>query len=141
MQNDWLINKYALCEVKKNGFDPDRHNSIREKLRQLGRLLEVLRQQTGCTSHGLEHFINPAYFNDIVNATHILSDNSKGIPSLALKLGHRLNACASVLLATALERGDDVLRKQCEDYLKLHEMKWKEDVSSCALRTLYQKKV
>ena len=146
LRNDWLIQKYAIAEVKKNGFDPDRHNGIREKLRQIGRLLDVLRQQQqieerggagATTSQGLEKFINPSYFKDIIKATQVIC---KGRPSLALKLGNRLNACASLLLATALETGDAVLRRRCEDYLTLHALKWREEVSSGALRALYQNK-
>ena len=146
VRNDWLLTRYGLSQVKKNGFDCDRHNYIREKLREMGRLLDSLREQTRFKSYSLKDFITPSSFPAIVSATHSLSGYSGaatsnyGIPSLALKLGHGLKACATLLMAHALENEDSVLHKKCEDYLKLHEMKWNEEVSSQALRTLYTEK-
>ncbi|XP_030854616.1 uncharacterized protein LOC115918254 [Strongylocentrotus purpuratus] len=62
-------------------------------------------------------------------------------PSLALKLGHTLRKAAFVLLSKALmDRDGDDMQKLVEKFIKLLDTCWGSEISTHALRTLYQRK-
>jgi len=77
VRRDHLIKLFALREFSKNGHDKDRHQFIRNQIRQLGRLLLKLRE----TKDGdLEYFMKPECFHSIFNATKEQSGcNEKGM--------------------------------------------------------------
>ena len=91
-------------------------------MRELARLLIALRSP-GNPDKCLAYFISPYHYKDIVRAIKTVAefDYEKGvfnIPSLALKLGHSLSKCATLLKAKAIEEGLCVEHKQHEDFLK-----------------------
>ena len=139
VKHDPLIFELALRESRKNGFDRDRHPYIRNKLREIGRLILALRKLSGERNGRLSDFIKPNHFTTIVNATHEVTchtPESVDIPSLALKLGHTLKRCALLKKASAIEHRDVQARCDCDEFITLYELKWNESVSSQATRTL-----
>ncbi|XP_072039275.1 uncharacterized protein [Amphiura filiformis] len=65
-----------------------------------------------------------------------------GIPSLALKVGHSLKITANILKGNALmaDPRDVELEQRCSAFVELKDMKWEEDISTHAHRTLSEKK-
>ena len=144
-RNDETICMLGKLETGKSGHDPDRHGYIRTRMREIGRLLLELRKIPGRESDKLEDFITPQRYRDVVDATKAVSsfDQTKsnyGTPSLALKIGHSLLRICGLLKAKALENGDEILKKNVQDYETLHELTWSQQVSIHASRTLYMNK-
>ena len=131
-----------MKEALRNGHDKDRHNYIRNRLRELARLLIQLRKLPGCESHGLKDFIRPERFQDIVNAVKVVSkfdceSATFNIPSLAIKLGHSLIQSCILLKALAIETNHEVSLDIWKKYERLHSIKWNQEISAHATRTLY----
>lgn len=144
VKTDPLIFQLALRETRKNGFDRDRHPYIRNKLREIGRLVLALRQTCGMENGRLSDFLKPELFTSVVEATREVAEYASASsdynkPSLAKKLGHTLRRCVLLLQATAIEHQDTQLRQQCKLFLELFDARWNEWVSSQAARTLYRR--
>ena len=132
-----------LCD--KHAHDPDQHNYIRQKLRELGRLVEDLRIKDDSPDKFLKDFIKPSYYRKVVMACKSVSGfdsifNKYGTPSLALKLGHSLRKCAKLLLGQAIEHRNKEQQVMADEFMKLLEMNWGDDISSNAIRTLNEAK-
>ena len=145
VKNDSLILEVAKREYLRLGHDVTQHGYIRNKLRELGRLVIQLRQNTHQPNASLEVFVHPRHLNDIVKAVHDVAGFSEGkqmyhVPSLALKIGHSIKRCALILQASALEFNLRQKAEQAEQFRQLCEIKWPELVSTHAHRTLYQGK-
>ena len=145
-KNDDTIRLLGQRETNKNGYDRDRHGYIRNRLRELARLLIELRKLPGCKSSGLSDFLKPSRFSDVVNATKAIAEYSPstgkyGIPSLAMKIGHSLMRCCILLKAKSLEENDVVLRETSQQYKEVHEIRWEQEISTHASRTLCQQKM
>ena len=144
-KNDMTIKMFGEKEALRNGHDRDRHNYIRNRLRELARLLIELRKLPNCESSCLQDFIRPERFKDIINAVKSVgkfeSDSATfNTPSLAIKLGHSLIQCCILLKAQAIETNDEVLLERTEKYERLHTIKWNQEISTHATRTLYIQK-
>lgn len=139
-KNDSLIRLFAKRCLKLSAHDKDQRGRIRNKMRELGRLLIALRN-LGHPDKQLMDFISPCHYKDIVKAIHVAAgfDSNIGmfnIPTLALKVGYSLSTCATLLKAQAIEEGCPVKRQQYDDFLQMYDSKWNEDITSVALRTL-----
>lgn len=144
-KNDPLIRCIGRKEAKKNAFDRDRHNQIRNKLREMGRLLLKVREISKQENGQLKDFITPAGFQLIVDATKQVAGYDDETcefqtPTLAVKIGHTIKLCADILEAQAIEQNDEVLETAAKGYLKLHTLRWQEEISAHAYRSLYRKK-
>ena len=92
--------------------------------------------------------IQPTLFKDVVKAVKTVAgyDETSGCyktPSLALKLGHCLKRCASILKSRAIQSpaaDADILRKKVTDFHELCAIEWAEKVSGAALTTSEQRK-
>lgn len=145
VKSDRLIIDVAERECFKLGHNVEQDSYIRGKLRELGRLLLQLRETFGNPDACLEYFIYPEKFKTVIIAVRDMcgfSDQSHvySTPSLALKVGHTLKKVATVLKGQGLENGDDSLYRRASAFHDLVEMRWTEEVSSHALRTLYSRK-
>ena len=132
-----------LCD--KHAHDKDQHSYIRQKLRELGRLVEDLRIKDDSPDKFLKDFIRPSYYRMVVMACKSVSGfdsqfNKYGTPSLALKLGHSLRKCAKILLGKSIEHQNKEQQVMSDEFLKLLEMNWSDDISSNAIRTLHEAK-
>ena len=144
-KTDRLILELGNKEYFKLGHDPAQHNYIRAKLRELARLVHQLREERGKPNACLEDFIRPSEFSAIVEATRTIAgfnENSKtySTPSLAIKIGHSLHKCATIMRGNSVEKGQKNEESYAEGFLKLYDMKWSSEVASHAHRTLYQLK-
>ncbi|XP_051960647.1 uncharacterized protein LOC127628031 [Xyrauchen texanus] len=128
----------------KNG-EVSRHRAdIRNKMRELARLLLVTRT-IDKDIVTFKDLINPGKFNTVLDGVKKMTgfDNSTNrfsIPSTALKLRHSLVKLSYILQGEALRQEDDALKGRAEQFSKLIELEWTIHVSSNALKILYQKK-
>lgn len=131
------------------------HN-VRQKLRQLARLLILLRSQdkqlqdtepTTCFSV----FIPSGNFDYMIACVRQLcmseaeKETKRGCPkydetTLALKIGHFSGKMANIKIGTAIHSGDCFQRQQAEDYLILQKKEWDEKISSHARQTVAERK-
>ncbi|XP_070174147.1 uncharacterized protein [Littorina saxatilis] len=144
VKTDITIRELALRETRKNGFDSDRHAYIRNKLREIARLVLALRKESGNQNGQLIDFLKPDMFSTIVQATRVLCEFSKESsdfknPSTAKKIGHTLKRCTLLMQAKAIEQNDMQLRQQCKHFIEVFDVRWNEWVSSSAARTLYRR--
>ncbi|XP_073667579.1 uncharacterized protein [Paramisgurnus dabryanus] len=141
VRSDFTILQLAQSFFNKHGQDPSKHDYIRQKLREVGRLLLVLRKQFSL--HTIEDAVKPANFEMIIQAVKRVSgyDAAKHTyqtPSLALKLGHSLNKLCDIIHCRALMAEDDARIKSTQTFKKLVNSKWSELVSHGALTTLHE---
>lgn len=136
---DRRVMEYGRRMVDKYGSVQKNYKT--QKLRQLGRLLLQLKLESiTCIDDALER----SSWDVLVEAVKGVSGYDKatqeyGTPSLALKLGHSLKACATYLQIEALKDGDDEKRIKADAFLQLYKADWEESVSSKALNTLQNK--
>ena len=140
IKSDQLILDVGRKLMSRHGHDRDRHSVLRENLRRLARLLEVLRCETDEINAGLKDFITPSKFCAVFNAVKCIAGyeektNTFKTPSLALKLGHSLKKCSTILHGQALERSDQDAVKNAVNFEKLMEVNWGE-LNAPAHRTL-----
>ena len=145
VKNDTLIVELAKREYMKLGHDVDQHGYIRNRVRELGRLVLQLRKNTQQPNASLESFVHPHHLSDIVKAVHDIAGFREDkqlydVPSLALKIGYSVKKCALVLKGSALESGQKHKAERAEEFLQLCELNWRDLVSTHAHRTLYQGK-
>ena len=93
IRNDHYLMQFAQSLFNKHGSDRAKHEYIRQKVRELGRLLVTLRHTTRI--HNMEEAIKPGNFFTLTSAVKRVSgfdpqNNSFKAPSLALKIGHSL---------------------------------------------------
>ncbi|CAI5686492.1 unnamed protein product [Oreochromis niloticus] len=129
----------------KHGHDKTKHEYIRQKMREIGRLL--LRSREAGTLKKMEDFYVPSNFKFVVEAVKDVAgfDEDKNIyraPSLALKLGHSLKKIADILECEAkmADFHDEEFLKNLKRSRDLYEKKWDVCVSSRALQTLKEGK-
>ena len=139
-KNDQLIVEFGSRLFTKLGHEPHQHAHIREKMRELGRLLLELKKTNPDAS--LESYIKPAKFLEVVEAVKQVTgaqDGSYKNPSLAIKLGYSLGECAGILKTRGIIQEDSGLKAASEDFLALYRREWKLLVSTRARGTLYER--
>ncbi|XP_021356135.1 uncharacterized protein LOC110452122 [Mizuhopecten yessoensis] len=131
--------------------------NVRQKLRELGRLLIEMRKTTPVNGTSLQNFndiIKPENFDRITEVVWNIAGTSlsgeevytqRGLPkyekpSLALKLGHSLKKMAEMKRGCAIRNGDEVGRKEAENYIILHASEWNDKISSHASQTLSERR-
>ncbi|XP_054653990.1 uncharacterized protein LOC129193635 isoform X2 [Dunckerocampus dactyliophorus] len=139
VRGDFCILQLAQSFFNKHGHDPTKYEYIRQKLREVGRLLLILCKEFSI--YNLEDAIRPANFHSVIQAVKTVSgfDDEKHCyktPSLALKLGHSLQKISDIIHCRALMTGDSELKKSTQTFKKLYTSKWSELVSHTALTTL-----
>lgn len=143
VKNDLSILQLAQSFFNKHGHDPTKFEYIRQKLREVARLLLTLRREFSIYS--LEEAVKPANFHRLIRAVQMVSgydDESHCYqsPSLALKLGHSLNKICEIIHCRALMSEDKELIASTETFRKLYSSKWSEMISHTALVTLNEAK-
>ncbi|XP_070820041.1 uncharacterized protein [Chaetodon trifascialis] len=129
----------------KHGHDKTKHEYIRQKMREIGRL--ILQSRKSGRLKRIEDFYVPSNFNRVVDAVKDVAGfdedtNTYKTPSLALKLGHTLKKIADILECDAkmAESDNEDFLKNLERSRGLYEKKWDVCVSSRALQTLKEGK-
>ncbi|XP_030002635.1 uncharacterized protein LOC115428010 [Sphaeramia orbicularis] len=139
VRNDFLILQMAQSLYNKHGTDPTKYEYIRQKVREMGRLLLSLRKNHSLLS--FEDALKPHHFNKVIEAVKDVAgydeENHKyNTPSLALKLGNSLKKIGDIILCRAIAAEDDGLIEAAERFKILCSREWAELVSHTALATL-----
>ena len=141
--NATLILQYAQKLTLKHGSDPDRHEHVRCKIRELGRLLVELKEQE---MQSIADALDPKRFKNLVSSVHKVcgfchDTSTYNTPSLALKLGHTLKKCAVMLISEALQTCSKEMEEKANAFIRLCDIEWSDQISSRALKTLHDMKL
>ncbi|XP_056432890.1 uncharacterized protein LOC130371215 isoform X1 [Gadus chalcogrammus] len=144
VKSDYLILSLGDRMFLKNG-EVQRHRAdIRNKLRELARLV-LMARKIDKDIISLKDLINPGKFNTVLEAVKNMTGfdaltNRFSAPSTALKLRHSLVKVSYIVQGEALRQQDNVLNERAEQFVKLIELEWTKDLSSNALQTLSENK-
>ncbi|MEQ2196879.1 hypothetical protein XENOCAPTIV_016543, partial [Xenoophorus captivus] len=129
----------------KHGHDKTKHDYIRQKMRELGRLIQHAKRNGKVKQ--IEDFYKPSNFNFVIAAVKDVAGfdedkNTYKTPSLALKLGHSLKKIADILECEAqmAESDNEQFIENVRRTRSLLVKKWDVLVSSRALQTLQEAK-
>ncbi|XP_056001324.1 uncharacterized protein LOC125677270 [Ostrea edulis] len=144
-RNDPIIVRVGETLYQKHGHLTHLYTYVSQKMRELGRLLILLRE-TDKDINSLDDAIHPKKYPAVVKCTKTLcgfqeNSNSYNNPSLALKLGHSLKKCAKIKNSLALIQGNGDSTKDAEGFFTLCENEWTDSVSSSAFQTLASNKL
>lgn len=136
--NDDLITRFGQKITCKHFADKDRHDHIRAKMRELGRLLLELKRSD---IPDIAIALLPEHFSTLLKAVRTIAGFSEdgsncATQSLALKIGHSLRKCAAILKTKAYQEYDDDLIKRADAFEHLYTSEWEYEISSFTLRTL-----
>lgn len=144
-KSDSTIMAFGEKLCKRHGHDDEQHNYIRQKMREMARLLKEIRAMTHLPNTSLAECLHPQYFNTIVQCSRNIagfdsSANRYGTPSLALKIGHSLQKCLKIVIGRSIEVGNNITNSNAEKLQTLIDLNWTDEVSSNALKTLQEGK-
>lgn len=143
IKNDNVIIDLGQHILNKGGLSAKNKQNVREKMRELGRLVQNAR---ACTSlRTLEDCVDPNKYMEMVKAVRCTCgyDDAKEvfkIPSLATKIGNSLVKVSKLLKAQGLITRNEQRVKNASDFLDVHQSKWNELVSATALRNIREAK-
>lgn len=142
-RNDFLILQLGQSLYNKHGSDPTKTEYIRQKVREMGRLLLSLRKIFSIFS--LEDAVKPDNYDKVIEAVRDVTGYDKREPSyhtpgLALKLGHSLKKIGDIILCRAIAAENEEMIKAAERFTKLCSNEWTELTSHTALATLSKSK-
>lgn len=137
------ILKFGEHLFNKHWHDVTKHDYIRQKMRETGRL--VLQGQKNGKLKMVSDFFVPGNFPHVIAAVKNVAGlneetNTYKTPSLALKLGHNLKKIADVLECEAMIAGDENTIRNVKVFKQICDTKWSECISSKALRNLTEAK-
>ncbi|XP_063042777.1 uncharacterized protein LOC134437210 isoform X2 [Engraulis encrasicolus] len=143
IKQDECIIRLGERLLNKSADDLSKHAEIRQKMREVGRLLLAGRELS--TFQTMKDFIDPSNFRNVVEAVrrvaHYDEDSSSfKIPSLPLKLGHSLQKIAENVEGDAMISGKKKVAQKAHEFQRLYRTFWNEMISASALRTLEEAK-
>jgi hypothetical protein len=142
IRSDWLLLQY--CETLCHTYSTSKglNNHIREKTRQMGKLYAELKSGLQDQDVPFSSFFTGASFDRVIEAVHTITGSGDKVtgPSLALKLGHGLKKCASIIIGRGLRENNEVTIKDVSNFLTLMENEWSTQVSRHALQNLTRMK-
>ncbi|XP_038147926.1 uncharacterized protein LOC119787925 isoform X2 [Cyprinodon tularosa] len=142
IKGDSCILNYGFRLFKKNEKIVSQHSYIRQKLRELGRLLLEAKKATHVKT--IQELIKPEQYTQVVKAAKILSGFSEETgkyqrPSLLRKVGHSLHSLAMFIKSEGLKKKDKETIQNAEEFVQLHQKSWRFDTGQ-ALTQLNQAK-
>nr|XP_033936611.1 uncharacterized protein LOC117445218 [Pseudochaenichthys georgianus] len=143
IKSDHVITDLGQHLLNKGGNSNKNKHNVREKMRELGRLIHNGRRFTSLKK--LEDFINPKKYLEMVRAVQVTCGYDSGtgtfqIPSLANKLGNAMVKVSKLLKAHGLIANDHELVRNATEFQQVHSEKWNEIISSTALRNIAESK-
>lgn len=143
VKEDRCILEYGNRLFKKNEKVTIQHQHIRQKLRELGRLVLAAKEVTPVKT--IKDLIKPENYNHAVTAARCVSGFSDETakyqrPSLARKVGHSLHSLAMFIKSEGLKKKDKEAVQDAEEFAQLYQESWKFDIASQALTQLDQSK-
>lgn len=142
VRNDFGILQLAQSFYNKHGHDQTKYEYIRQKLREVARVVLSLREDG---IYSTEDAVKPESFQKVAKAVKSVSGfdeetNSYKTPSLALKIGHSLLKVSEIIHCRALMANNKELMKSTSAFKSLYKSKWCELVSHSALSTQSENK-
>ncbi len=143
VRKEKIILKLGQHLFNKHGHDVTKHEYMRQKMRETGRL--VLQGRKNGKLKEVSDFFIPANFPHVIEAVHSVAGlneetSTYKAPSLALKLGHNLKKMANIIECEAMMSSDKNALSNVQAFKKICDTKWSECVSSQALRNLSETK-
>ncbi|XP_028274353.1 uncharacterized protein LOC114449059 isoform X3 [Parambassis ranga] len=143
IKSDRVIIDVGQHLLNKGGTSAKNQQNVREKMREMGRLINNARRVT--TLKKMEDLINPKKYMETVAAVRATcgydsETNKFMIPSLANKLGNTLVKVSKLLKAQGLISDNKDLVKMASDFQEVHQEKWNEMISATALRNIREAK-
>ena len=140
VEGDYLIMRYGQRLYEEQGHIPHRHQYISQKMRELGRLLVVLKSSEYNIS-SLEDAMKPSSWDSFIQSVKKVSEfsyetHTYGIPSLALKIGYSMKKCAEDLHFIALKNEDEDKKRISQTFVEMYNCDWKTSISAKALASL-----
>ena len=143
VRKDELITSYGSFLMSSKGSS--KGNQISQRLRLLGRLLQIL--NANAESKPLLDYISPNYFDKICEAVKKLGDFSMQSkegntlptfekPSVPLKLGYCIDQCCELVKGVAIRSSNEALLTSAERFSKLYKLEWSKKISGISLRCL-----
>lgn len=141
--NDALILEYGKKCYQKCKSQPHQFNYVKQKMRELGRLLISMRTICKSALIHMKDCIDPTRFKNVISAVRLVCNMNDGgnvsKPSLGLKIGHSLKKIALLQRSQALQTEDNNLKKKASDFVKLYTSDWATEISASCLETLHTK--
>ncbi|XP_067268768.1 uncharacterized protein [Pseudorasbora parva] len=143
VKSDACIIKFGEHLCNKMGSDKTKHEYIRTKMREAGRMLVCARKLGNLQS--IKDFFTPSNFYHCITAVKYTAgfrdeDEVFTVPSLALKLGHNLKKMSDIAECEAMIAGEENDVKNAKIFKQMYATKWNECVSASALKTLNEAK-
>ncbi|XP_014873036.1 uncharacterized protein LOC106936497 [Poecilia latipinna] len=141
-KKDNCILKFGYRLFHKNKM-VSHHPYIRQKLRELGRLLLEAKKIAPVKS--IKDLIKPEKYVQVVSAARRLAgfceeSGKYHRPSLARKVGHNIHSLALFIKSEGLKSQDKQSVKNAEKFAQLYQESWNYDIASQALTQLQQRK-
>ncbi|XP_077073859.1 uncharacterized protein LOC143738123 [Siphateles boraxobius] len=143
VKNDHCIMEFGKHLYNRLGADVSKHEYIRQKLRELGRLCLHGREVTPLQT--IKDYVTPENFMLAVTAVrHTAGFNEETskykTASLALKLGHGLKNVSMLLETDAMMKGDSDGATAARCFRQVYDARWNELISAKALQGLTESK-
>lgn len=137
IKNDPVIIEVGQHLLNKGGTSARNQQIVREKMREMGRLLQKARNVT--TLKTMKDLINPKKYMETIKAVQVTCGYDSETyafftPSLANKLGHSLVKVSKRLKAQSLISNDKDLVRDASEFQDVHKKKWNEMISIDCLR-------
>ncbi|XP_028249004.1 uncharacterized protein phf11 isoform X2 [Parambassis ranga] len=141
IKEDPCILKYGYRLFNRNERVTGQHQRVRQKLRELGRLL--LHAKKVAPVKTVRDLIKPENYSHVVSAARSLAGfNDKTgkfhRPSLARTVGHSLRSLAIFIKSEGLKTKDKQAVQHADEFAQLYQESWKFDIASQALTQLDQ---
>ena len=143
VKKDKCIMQLGQHMLNKSGSNPKRQEHIRQKLREIGRLLIHVRKVLPITE--MKDVIDPKYYLATVKAVKLTcgynseTENFK-VGTLALKLGHSLGKLAKLVESNGRIAENHMVVEKARSFQQVHAAKWNALISSTALRNIEEGK-
>jgi integrase len=139
--NDSTLLEFANRMYEQNGHMQHRHQYIAQRLRELSRLLVVMKDNCA-TIDTIEKCLAPSNWEALLSAVKVVAEfdiktSQYGIPSLPLRLGQSLVKCAKLLKTKSIVMNNDDMLKKMERFLELYESDWTARSASKCHNTLH----
>ncbi|XP_067311201.1 uncharacterized protein [Pseudorasbora parva] len=143
VKNDQCIMEFGKHLYNRLGADVSKHEYIRQKLRELGRLCLHGREVTPLKT--IKDYVTPKNFMLAVTAVkHTAGFNEETsqykTATLALKLGHALKNVSMLLETDAMMKGDNEGASAARCFRQVYDARWNELISAKALQGLTESK-
>jgi len=142
IKGDSLMLCYAQKLMRKAANSSFQANYIRNRLRELGRLIIHMRNtDPQLTQATLSDLLVPTLFQSILKSVRSISgyDDSANTyvkPSISIRIGQSLTKCARILKGLAYQDNDEVTSVFADRFQQLCCNEWNDEISGSAHRTL-----